>query len=161
AEDRRPVHAVRADVEATANCQHRRSRATARRAAARRSDQPAAVFLDDLAVADELPAGSQVFDHVPVDDALVLAPQLGEPGADREVDRAVDLLVEERVPHVALDAGVAPDPELAENTSTFVAVERLEENVFATRRRGLDDPAAPVHHPHAFDLVWLLERREL
>src|SRR5205823_6309682 len=125
------------------------------------SEQPFPVLLDDFAVAQELPARAQVLDHVPVDDALVLAAERREARADREVDGAVDLLVEERVLHVALDAAVAADPELAEDACTFVAVERLEEDVLAPRRRSLDDAAALVDHPHSFDLVRLVERGKL
>src|SRR5437764_555846 len=127
----------------------------------RRSDQPATVLLHDFAVAQELPARAQVLDHVPVDDALVLAAERREAGADREMHRAVDLLVEQRVLHVALDAGVAADPELAEDAGAVVAVERLEEDVLAAAGRGLDDAAASVDHPDSFDLVRLLEGREL
>ena len=53
--------------------------------------------------------------------------EVGQPVAEREVDGAVDLLVEERVPHVARDPGVAADPELAEAARALVAVERLEQ----------------------------------
>src|SRR4029078_785950 len=125
------------------------------------SEQPAAALLHDLAVAEKLPARTQVFDHVPVDDAVVLAAELGEAGADREMDGAVDLLVEERVPHVPLDPGVAADPQLAEDARALVAVECLEQDVFSAGGRGLDDATAAVDHPHALDLVRLLERREL
>src|SRR6266550_1117913 len=126
----------------------------------RRSEQPFPVLLDDFAVAQELPAGAQVLDHVPVDDALVLAAQGREAGADRKVDRSVDLLVEESVLHVALDPGVAADAELAEHTRAVVSVERLEENVLAARGRGLDHPAALVDHADAVELVGLLESGE-
>ncbi len=43
---------------------------------------------------------------------LVLAAEVGHAVAERHVDGAVDLLVEQRVAHVARDAGVAADPEL-------------------------------------------------
>src|SRR5947208_372595 len=77
------------------------------------SEQPAPVLLDDVAVAQELPAWTQVLDHVPMDDAFVLAAERGEARADRQVDGPVDLLIEERVLDVPLDAGVATDSELA------------------------------------------------
>src|ERR671937_3089393 len=96
-----------------------------------------------------------------MDGALVLASDRGEAGADREVDGAVDLLVEERVLHVALDPAVAADPELAEDARAVVAVELVEEDVLAARRRGLDDAAALIDHPHAFDLMRLVVGREL
>src|SRR5436305_13122463 len=78
------------------------------------SDQPASVLLDDLAVELDPPAVAEVLDDVPVQRRLVLSAQVGEAEAERHVHGAVDLLVEERVLHVARDAGVAADPELAE-----------------------------------------------
>ena len=50
-----------------------------------------------------------------------------EPRADGEVDRAVDLLVEQRVLRVALDARVAADAELAEPARALVGVERRDQ----------------------------------
>ena len=66
-------------------------------------------------------------------------PRSGKPLADGEVDRAVDLLVEERVLHVARDAGVAADPELAEPARAVVGVEHLEQEVLVRARGRLDD----------------------
>src|SRR5205814_3795367 len=122
---------------------------------------PAPVLLDDVAVAQELPARTQVLDHVPVDDAFVLAAERGEARADRQVDRPVDLLVEERVLDVPLDPGVAADPELAEDARPLVAVERLQQDVLAADRARIDHPPAREDKPYALHLVRLLEDRKL
>src|SRR5207342_3030163 len=66
---------------------------TARRVGLRK--RPYAVFLDDLAVELDPPAVPELLDHVPVDPARVHAADLREPGADREVDGARHLLVEQ------------------------------------------------------------------
>ena len=75
--------------------------------------------------------------------ARVQAADLREAGADREVDRALHLLVEERVPHVPLDARVAADPELAEPPRALVGVERAEQELLVAGRGCLDDRARP------------------
>src|SRR5215210_6567184 len=58
---------------------------------------PGAVLLNALAVEPDLAAVPQLLDDVPVDGALVRAAEEREAGPDREVDGAVDLLVEESV----------------------------------------------------------------
>src|SRR5687768_14949809 len=72
-----------------------------------RLESPLAVLLDDLAVALDAAAVPQLLDHVPVHGAAVRAADERQPGAEGEVDRAVHLLVEERVLHEPLDAGIA------------------------------------------------------
>src|SRR5205807_2666105 len=84
----------------------RRSAArTARRAG--RLERPLAVLLDEFPVELDPAAAPQVLDHVPVHGAHVRAADEREAVPDSEVDGAVDLLVEERVLHVLLDARVA------------------------------------------------------
>src|SRR5918994_5618692 len=122
------------------------------------SELPLTVFLNDLAVALDAAAVAQVLDHVPVDGADVLAADGREAGTDGEVDRAVHLLVEERVLHVALDAGIAADPVLAEDPRALVTVELREERLLVARRRRLDDLAALVAHPDVLDQIRLLVR---
>src|SRR5207244_11407151 len=137
---------------AARRCSARRAAArTARRA--RPSDTPLAVLLDELAVDPELAPAAQVLDHVPVDGAPVAAAEVGEAGADREVDGAVDLLVEERVLHVPPDAAVAADPELAEPARTLVRLEHGEQEVAAVLGAGLDDPPAPELEPRGRHLA--------
>src|SRR5262249_13043489 len=62
---------------------------------------------------------------------------------------------------VALNAGVAADPELSEHAGAVVSVKRLDQHLLVAGRGCLDDPAVAVDHPHAVDLVGLLESREL
>ena len=50
--------------------------------------------------------------------------------AEREVDGSVHLFVEVDVPHVAVNAGVAADPELADAARAFVGVECFDQEVF-------------------------------
>src|SRR5262245_21472979 len=73
------------------------------------------------------------------------------------MDRPVHLLVEERVPHMALDARVAADSELAEHPGGLVDVERAHEGLLVRRRRSFDDPPSLVPHPHSLDDLWLLD----
>ena len=68
-------------------------------------------------------------------------PRNGKPCPDRGVDRAVNLLVEERVPVRAVDPLVAADPELAQAARTLVAVERREQEVLVGLGRRLEDQA--------------------
>ena len=70
------------------------------------------------------PPLAEVLDQVPVQRADVRSADLGIAGADREVDRAGHLLVVEDVPHRPRDAGVAADPELADEARALVDVER-------------------------------------
>ena len=123
--------------------------------------EPAAVLLHELAVGVDPAAVPQVLDHVPVDAADVRAAGRGVGVADREVDRAVDLLVEADVLREALDPRVAADPELAEPPRALVGVERPEQELLAVGGARLDDPAALEHEPHPGDLVAEVDRREL
>ena len=82
--------------------------------------------------------------------------------ADREVDRAVDLLVERDVLHEALDAGVAADPELAEPPRA----RRRCRACAAGTPRPLGADASTIRalledEPHAVDLVPVVDGREL
>ena len=94
-------------------------------------DQPGAVALDELAVDGDLAARTEVFDHVPVDGALVLAARVGVARADREVHGAGDLLVEEDVAREARDPRVAAEPELAEAARARVGREDLAQELLA------------------------------
>src|SRR5215210_2629117 len=86
---------------------------------------PAAVLQQGRAVGAQLPAVAQVADHVPVDGRLVRPARLGVGAADREVDRAADLLVEQDRADRPVDAGVRPDADLAEPRRAGVRGERL------------------------------------
>src|SRR5204862_4981887 len=84
---------------------------------------PGAILLDDLAVQLDATAATEVLDQVPVQRADVRPADLRVAGADREVDRARHLLVEEDVPHRPCDPRVAADPELADDACALVEVE--------------------------------------
>src|SRR5262245_43495810 len=129
--------------------------------ATRRLERPFAVLLDDLAVELDAAAVPQVLDHVPVRRGLVQPAHDRDAGADREMDRPVHLLVEKRVLHVALDAGVAADAELTEHTSTFIDVERPHQYLFVRSGRRFHDTAALVSHAHAVDDLRILDSRVL
>src|SRR5919108_1896905 len=122
------------------------------------SELPLTVFLHNLAVALDPPALPEVLDHVPVHGADVLAADRGETRADREVDRPVHLLVEERVLHVPLDARVAADAVLAQDPRALVPVELGDERLLVGGRRRLHDLAVLVAHTHALHEVGLLVR---
>ena len=64
---------------------------------------------------------------------------LGIGHADREVDRAADLLVEQDLLREAVDAVVGADAELAQAARALVGVERLDQEVLVALRRGVDD----------------------
>ena len=81
--------------------------------------------------------------------------------ADRDVHRAVHLLVEERVPHVTGDSGVAADPELTERARALVGVERLEQVLLLRVGRGIDDPAALETEANPVDVATSIHTREL
>src|SRR6476646_626126 len=95
--------------------------------AATRLDLPLTVLLDDLAVEQDLPARAEVLDDVPVDLALVRPAGIRDAVAEGEMDRSVDLLVEERVLHEPRDPRVAADAELAEPALALVLFEHFEE----------------------------------
>src|ERR671927_258102 len=81
---------------------------------------------------------SGLLDDIPVDLADVLAADLGKTVSEREMDGAVDLLVEEHVLHVTSDPGVAADAELAQASRPLVAVEHLEQERLVRLGRGVD-----------------------
>ena len=72
---------------------------------------------------------------------VVGAARLGIRGADREVDGAADLLVEEDRPDRPVDAEVRADAELAEPARALVGGERRPQVVLALARAGLHHAA--------------------
>ena len=75
--------------------------------------------------------------------ALVVRPSGDRVGAaEREVDRAVHLLVEAHVPGVARDPRVAPDSELAQDARAVVRVKRRQEESLVRGRARVDDATA-------------------
>src|ERR687887_650545 len=124
-------------------------------------DKPLSALLDDFTVELDLSALPEVLDDVPVELADVLPADLGETVSEREMDRAVDLLVEERVLHVLRDSRVAADPELAEAPRAVVEVEHLDQEVLVRLRRGVHDLAVLEAEPDALDLASAVDRWEL
>src|SRR5439155_20002021 len=124
-------------------------------------ERPLAALLHELPVSVELPAVPEILDDVPVDCAHVRPPGEGVRVADGEMDRAVDLLVEREVPAVALDTGVAADPELAEPARALVRVEHREQERLTTARGRLDDAAAFEQEARALDLLAEPDSRKL
>src|SRR5215207_1064317 len=139
---------------------HAGSRCSARRSRTRLK-LPGAVLLNELAVEPDLAAVPQLLDDVPADGALIRAAEEREAGPDREVDGAVDLLVEQGVPEGTVDALVAADPELAEAACALVGVERREQEVLVALRRRLDDRAALEAEADSLHLVAAVPARVL
>src|SRR5919197_1840728 len=105
------------------------------------SGDPDAVFLHDPAVELDAPTETEVLHDVPVDRRDIRAADGVETRADREVDGSVHLFVEIDVPHVAVNAGVAADPELADAARALVGVERLDQEVLFAIGRRINDAA--------------------
>src|SRR5262245_43995785 len=131
------------------------------RMVANRLNQPAAALLDDLAVELDPAALPQVLDDVPVQLADVGASDLGQAVAEREVRGAVDLLVEERVLHVAGDPGIAADAELAEAPGAVIQVEHLGQELPVARGRRVDDDTGLERERDPRDLAAVVDGREL
>src|SRR5918998_718586 len=101
-----------------------------------RLGQEPARLPDELAVGVDLSLGAQVADHVPVQAGRVAPARLGESGAEREVDRAADLLVEEDVARPAVDLVVEAEGELTDDAGAVVDREQALEVVVPARRLG-------------------------
>src|SRR3954470_21491247 len=98
-----------------------------RRRVARPFVYEAAVLEQRRAVGAQAPAVAEVADHVPVDGRLVRAARLGVGPADRQVDGAADLLVEQDRANGAVDPEVRADADLAEPRGARVRGDRLAE----------------------------------
>src|SRR5436190_15690255 len=122
---------------------------------------PSALLLHELAVELDPPTLAQVLDDVPVQGGDIRAAEMREAGTERDVGRTVDLLVEERVLHVARDARVAPDAELAQPPGALVGVQRLDQELLVGLRRRVDDLAALEPQAHAGELTAGEDRRKL
>src|SRR6185369_7348434 len=117
--------------------------------------------LDDLAVDLDPAAPPQVLDHVPVDSTGVQTADCADPRTDGEVDRAVDLLVEQGVLGVALDSRVAADAELAEPPRAVVGFEGGDQIVLVQPRGGVDNLSALETEPDTLTDLPLVDGREL
>ena len=89
------------------------------------------VYARELAVDLDPAALAEVADHVPVDRRLVDASGVRVAAADREVDGAADLLVEQDLTGSLRDAVVGADPELAQAAGAGIGVEHLDQEILA------------------------------
>ena len=76
-------------------------------------------------------------------------PVSGYDVAERQVDGATDLLVEEDLAGELLDAVVGPDADLAEDPGPRVGVERLDDVVLVRASGDVDDAAGLELEPDA------------
>ncbi len=81
--------------------------------------------------------------------------------AERDVDRAVHLLVEEDVLHVARDPRVAADPELAEPPGALVGIKGLEQELLVRVGARVDDRARFEAQADPPDLAPRVQRGKL
>ena len=107
------------------------------------------------------PPRAQVADQVPVDRRLVLAAEQRERAAEREVARAADLLVEERVADGALHHLVRADRELADAARALVGVDARDQLLLAERGRRVDDDAGLEAQAHVAVGAAVLQRRHV
>src|SRR3954453_21203353 len=124
----------------------------------RRLAQERAGLPDELAVGVDLALLAQVADQVPVQARAVPAARLREPGAERDVDRAADLLVEEDVAREAVDLVVEPERALAEEARLGVHVEQRAQIITAARGLRGHDLAALEAQPDVVDGVPVEDR---
>src|SRR5215210_2335325 len=108
---------------------------------------------DQLAVGVDLTLLAQVADDVPMQRRFVLRATVVEAGAQREVDGAADLLVEQDVPRPAIDLVVEAEGELAEGARPVVGVEKGAEVVGTSAGFGVHDAAALEAEPAVLDLA--------
>src|SRR5256885_7245608 len=106
-----------------------------------RLTEEAAVLPDQLTVGVDLPFAAQVADQVEVQRRAVAPAEDLEAHAEREVNRAADLLVEEDVAGEAVDLVVEAERELADPARSFVHLEQRREIRLAFRRLGGDHTA--------------------
>src|SRR5690348_18070530 len=91
--------------------------------------QEASVPVDELAVRVDLAARAEVADHVPVQRRAVRAAALGIRGAEREMHRPADLLVEEDVAREDGDGVVEAERELPYAARAVVERDHLLQEV--------------------------------
>src|SRR5437588_2636602 len=111
-----------------------------------------AVVVKHLSIYAESAAVAQVADQIPVDRGFVLPAGLGIRAAEREMDGAGHLLVEQDRPGGTIDPGIGADSELSEQPRAGVARERRVEVVLASVGRGRNDLPGAERQLHAGDL---------
>src|SRR5262245_49447207 len=115
---------------------------------------------DELAVRVHLALGAQVAHEIPVEPRTVLPAEVLERRAERDVNRAADLLVEERVVREPVDLVVEPERDLAEPARAVVQAQHGVEVLTAPVGLGGHDPAALEAQPDPVDLAAVEERGE-
>src|SRR5213083_2417087 len=115
--------------------------------------EEAARLPDELAVGVDLAVLAEVADHVPVQRRLVRAAELLERGAERNVHRPADLLVEERVAGEAVDLVVEAERDLAEPARAVVHRQQRVEELAAVPGFGADDAAGLEPEADVVDLA--------
>src|SRR5215218_9484839 len=115
---------------------------------------------NQLAVGVDLTVLAQIADEIPVQRGGVLAAELLEARAERDVHRAADLLVEERVVGEAVDLVVESEGDLAEPAGALVDVQQRLEELEPRGGFGADDLALFEAEPDVLDLPAPEERRE-
>ena len=86
------------------------------------SDQESAVAVEGFPVDPDLRVVAHVAQHVPVDGRAVVTAGIGVAGAERQVNRAPDLLIEQDVARQMLQGGIGPDTELAQVARSGIGV---------------------------------------
>src|SRR5260221_1762877 len=132
-----------------------------RRAGGVRSDDEFSVFLHHHAIDFEPAAEAEVADEVGVDGGFVYAARLGVAGADRQVDGAANLLVEQDLAGAAFGPVVVADPEPAEAGGAGVGVERFQQVLPAALGVGIDDHTGLEAQANAGDLAATYHRRQV
>src|SRR5918994_3404395 len=102
-----------------------------------------AVAVHELAVGEHLAPCSQVAHEVPVERGAVHSPALGIGLAERKVDRAADLLVEEDMARELRDGVVQAERELPGAACAVVHRKHLPQELLTLARLSLHDLAAP------------------
>ena len=87
------------------------------------------VLVEQLAVHEDFGVGAQVADEVPVDTALVFGTRFGVARAERHVEGAADLFIEQDLAGEFVDLEVGADGELAQVARARVALDHFHQVV--------------------------------
>src|SRR5262245_16201199 len=116
------------------------------------------VLVEQLSVHSDLTARTEIAHHVPVNGGEIRAARLGNARTQSHVERAEDLLVEERVAHEPGHALVRSDRELARDARAGIDVQRLDEEILSFVRLRLDHAALLEPQPDVRDLATAIHR---
>src|SRR3954469_20000246 len=116
------------------------------------------VAIDELAVGVDLAAGAQVADQIPVERGAVEPSGLRIRRAEREVDGAADLLVEEDVTGEDPDRLVEAEGEPAAPARAVVDADHLAQEGLPAARSGVDNLSGLEAKTHVVDLACVEDR---